>query len=125
MIKAKNNEVGFFKWNQRKILNIFLMFMIFQTVQAKRVIENIDYIYMHIGLQMDYPLPEEFENEKLKFEGNYKRYTKALYRKDRNDIRFTPLRLGSSVMVIKNKKNKIIHRLNIDIQKDNLLLWMA
>ncbi len=87
---------------------------------ASKVIKDIDYIYMHIGLQMDYPLPESFKREKLKFEGNFKRYTSFVYKKTDNSIRFTPLRRGSAVMIIKNQKNKIIKRLHIDVQKDNL-----
>ena len=102
------------------ILTAFIAHLTLFSSQASKVIDNIDYIYMHIGLQVDYPLPEEFKNEQLKFEGNYKRYTSAVYRKASNDIRFHPKRKGSAVMIIKNQKNKIIGRLNIDIQKDNL-----
>ena len=88
--------------------------------QNLKVVENIDYLYMHIGLQMDYPLPENFRKEKLKFEGNFKRYTSFNYRKASNDIRFKPLRPGSAVMIIKNQKSKILWRIHIDVQKDNL-----
>ena len=98
----------------------FFLFFSFSSLSASRVIEGVDYIYLHIGLQMDHPLPESFQKEQLKFEGNYKRYTKAVYRKKSNDIRFNPIRKGSSVMIIKNKEDKIIARLNIDVQKDNL-----
>ncbi len=87
---------------------------------ASKVIDNVDYIYLHIGLQVDYPLPESFKDEKLKFEGNYSRYTTAIYRRNKNDIRFKPKRQGSSIMIIKNKEDKIITRLHIDIQRDNL-----
>ena len=87
---------------------------------SSKVIDDVDYIYLHIGLQVDYPLPERFKQERLKFEGTYKRYTSATYRKSKNDIRFIPKRQGSGVMVIKNKDNKIIGRLHVDVQKDNL-----
>ena len=102
------------------ILTALVASLVSFSSQASKVIDNIDYIYMHIGLQVDYALPENFKNERLKFEGNYKRYTSAVYRKASNDIRFHPIRKGSAVMIIKNQKNKIIGRLNIDIQKDNL-----
>ena len=85
-----------------------------------KVIENIDYIYMSMGLEMDYPLPKSFKKQKLTFSGNYKKYSSALYRKASNDIRFKPKRIGSAVLIIKNKKDQIIGRLHIDIQKDNL-----
>lgn len=88
--------------------------------QASKVVEDIDYLYMHIGLQMDYPLPEEFKKEKLKFSGNYTRYATGKYRPNKNDIRWTPKRRGSGVMIIKNQKNEILKQLNIDVQKDNL-----
>ena len=87
---------------------------------ATKVVKDIDYIYMHIGLQVDHPLPEEFKTEKLTFEGNYQKYTSAVYRKATNDIRFGPKRKGSGVMIIKNAKDEIIGRLHIDVQKDNL-----
>ncbi len=109
----------------KKIINIlcallFIAWLSGPVALANKVVKNIDYLYMHIGLQMDYPLPEEFRKEQLKFEGNYKRWTSAVYRKDKNEIRFTPKRVGSAMLIIKNKKNKIIGRLSIDIQKDNL-----
>lgn len=102
-------------------LSIFLMlFCPFLSNSDSRVVKDVDYIYLHIGLQMDYPLPEHLKKEKLRFEGNYKKYTGAVYRKDTNDIRFKPIRRGSSVMIIKNKENEILGRLNIDVQKVNL-----
>lgn len=103
------------------VSTIFISHLAFSlTARNLKVVENIDYLYMHIGLQMDYPLPENFRNKKLKFEGNFKRYISFNYRKDSNDIRFKPLRPGSAVMVIKNQNNKILWRLHIDVQKDNL-----
>ena len=118
---------SFVKKNKNK--GLFLNFIVFTAFLAScilllsgasKVIDNVDYIYLHIGLQMDYPLPENFRKEKLKFEGNYTRYTTTVYRKANNDIRFVPKRQGSAVMIIKNQENKIIRRLNIDVQKDNL-----
>lgn len=82
--------------------------------------KDVNYLYLNIGLQQDYPLPKKLKKYKLKFEGNYKRYTKAFYNKKTNSIRFHPKRQGSSVIIIKNTKNKILVRLNIDIQKINL-----
>ena len=102
------------------ILTAFITSLMLFSSRASKVIDNVDYIYLHIGLQVDYPLPETFKKEKLKFEGNYKRYTTTIYRKAHNDIRFKPIRRGSAVMIIKNQDDKIIRRLHIDIQKDNL-----
>jgi len=103
------------------VSTIFISHLAFPlTSQKSKVVENIDYLYMHIGLQMDYPLPENFRNEKLKFEGNFKRYISFTYRKASNDIRFKPLRPGSAVMIVKNQNNKILWRLHIDVQKNNL-----
>ena len=85
-----------------------------------KVIENIDYIYMSIGLEMDYPLPKSFKRQKLVFGGNCKKYTSSVYKKAGNSIRFKPKRRGSCVMMIKNKKDKIIGQLHIDILKNNL-----
>ena len=81
------------------------------------VVDDLASIYLYRGLQLDYPLPDSFKKEQLKFEGNYKRYTKAVYRKKTNDIRFTPIRSGNSILIIKNKKKEIMGRLNINVQK--------
>ena len=109
-----------FKSKGMAVIAVFMSGLFVFSGSASKVVENVDYIYMHIGLQVDYPLPEKFKEEKLRFEGNYKRYTSAVYRKASNDIRFKPLRPGSAVMIIKNQKKKIIGRLHIDVQKDNL-----
>ena len=87
---------------------------------TQRVVKDIDYLYMYANLPMSYKLPEEFRKEELKFSGNYKKHTQAQYRKAQNDILFTPFRNGSSVMVIKNKRNKILTRISLSIQKNNL-----
>jgi len=88
--------------------------------QATKVLNNVDYLYMHKGLEMVYPLPDKFKKEKLKFSGSYSRYVNSKYRSKSNDIHFTPKRTGSGVMIIKNKENKILRQVNIDIQKTNL-----
>ena len=88
--------------------------------EPEKVVKDIDYLYMYANLPMNYKLPEEFRKEELKFTGNYKKNTKAEYRKAQNDILFTPYKNGSSVMVIKNKRNKILRRISLSIQKNNL-----
>ena len=95
---------------------VLFLFPLFSPTESP-VVDSLDYIYLHLGLEMDYPLPDSFKKEELKFEGNYKRYTKALYRKKTNDIRFKPIRKGSSILIIKNKKKEIIGRLSIDVQR--------
>ena len=114
----KNKNKNFFQRTGFTFLLIFLFPLLCSS--DSRVVDNVDYIYLHIGLQMDYPLPEHFKKEKLKFEGNYRKYTTAVYRKKTNDIRFNPIKRGSSIMIIKNRENEILGRLHIDIQKDNL-----
>ena len=116
--QGKNKEL-FLKTGLAVLTALVFIFPSF-SISDSRVIDNVDYIYLHIGLQVDHALPESFQKEKLKFEGNYKKYTKAVYKKASNDIRFIPLKQGSAVMIIKNKDNKILGRLNIDVQKDNL-----
>ena len=75
---------------------------------------------MYVSLPMNYKLPDEWSNQNIKLSGNYKKNTTAIYRKDRNDIFFTPIRNGSSIMIIKNEKNEILRRLSISVQRDNL-----
>ena len=116
-MKRNKNKSSFFKLVILAVLAV--SFPLFSNGDSK-VIDDVDYIYLHIGLQVDYPLPENFKKEKLKFEGNYARYTSAIFRKAKNDIRFKPKRHGSAVMIIKDQDKKIIRRLHIDIQKDNL-----
>ncbi|MCZ0933063.1 MAG: hypothetical protein OXJ52_07925 [Oligoflexia bacterium] len=103
------------------ILKLILIFSFWAPLtEAKKVIEDMDYIYMHRGLPISYKLPDDFSDQILKLRGNYKSYTKAIHRKDRNDIFFTPTRTGSALMIIKNEKNEILKRISISIQKDNL-----
>ena len=116
-MKRNKNKTFFLKL--LVLAALFVSFPLFSNENSK-VIDGVDYIYLHIGLQVDYPLPESFKKEKLKFEGNYERYTSKIFRKAKNDIRFKPKRQGSAVMIIKDQDNKIIRRLHIDIQKDNL-----
>ena len=89
-------------------------------IQAKKPIENIDFVYLYVALPLKYKLPENLRNKNLIFTGNYKKYTSAIHRKDRNDILFTPTRSGSSILVIRNNKKQILTRLVLSIQKDNL-----
>ena len=102
------------------VLTVFVFSFSALSYSASKVVEDIDYIYLHIGLEVDHPLPKKLKKEQLKFEGNYKKYTSFVYRKASNDIRFKPKRAGSAVIIIKNKKDEILGRLSIDVQKDNL-----
>ena len=105
----------------RLILKFILAFSFFSPlVSAKETVENLDYIYMYVSLPMSYKLPDKWSGHKLILSGNYKKNTKAIHRKDRNDIFFTPIRNGSSIMLIKNEKNEILRRLSLSVQKDNL-----
>ena len=99
---------------------IFLFSFSVPFIQASKVIKDMDYIYMYRNLPMSYKLPDEFSGNSLRLSGNYKTYTKAVYRKDRNDIFFTPTRTGTAIMIIKNEKNEIVRRISLSIQKDNL-----
>ena len=89
-------------------------------IEAKEVLEDMDYIYMYRGLPISYKLPDDLRGQKLKLSGNFRSYTKAIHRRDRNDIFFTPARTGSAVMIIRNTGNEIVKRISISIQRDNL-----
>ena len=107
--------------NSPFILKLILIFSFFAPlIEAKEVIKDMDYIYMYRGLPISYKLPDDFNGKNLKLSGNYKSYSKAIHRKDRNDIFFTPTRNGSAIMIIKNEKNQILKRISLSIQKDNL-----
>ena len=100
------------------IFKCILVFSFF--AEAKKVVEDLDYIYMYRGLPMNYKLPDDFRDQTLKLGGSYRTYTQAVHRKDRNDILFTPTRTGSAIMIIRNEKKEILKRISISIQKDNL-----
>ena len=87
---------------------------------AKKPIEKIDSVYLYPALPLSYRLPEDLRDKKLLFTGNYKKNTKAVHRIDRNDILFTPTRIGASVLVVRDSKRQILTRLIISVQKDNL-----
>lgn len=87
---------------------------------AKKPIERIDFVYLYPALPLSYRLPEELRDKKLLFTGNYKKNTAVIHRIDRNDLLFTPARIGSSVLVIRDTKKQILNRLILSVQKDNL-----
>ena len=89
-------------------------------VLAKKPIERIDFIYLYPALPLSYRLPEELRDKKLIFTGNYKKNTQAAHRMDRNDILFTPTRIGNSVLVVRDTKKQILTRLVVSVKKDNL-----
>lgn len=84
---------------------------------ADDVDENQDFVTLAIGEQYDHPLPEEYKSLRLKFEGNYTKYTQLFYIKKQNVIRFVPKRKGVGALVIKNlRTNRIIRKLNISVK---------
>ncbi|MCY4321203.1 MAG: hypothetical protein OXC37_02190, partial [Bdellovibrionaceae bacterium] len=101
-------------------VSFFLIFSFFTQFVSAKVVEDIDYIYLYRNLSISYKLTDNFRDQTLKLGGNYKNYTKAIYRKNRNDIFFTPFKNGSAIMVIRNEKNEILKQISISIQKDNL-----
>ena len=114
-----NQQKGFLKLKMWICVGLFLSLSALAQPKSK-VVKGVDYIYMHIGLQMTHPLPPEFKKERLKFEGNCEKYTSSKYKPASNEIHFRPRKKGSCIMIIKNAKQKIISRLHIDVQKDNL-----
>ena len=107
---------------KHSLLKSFLLLAVFSSsfVLAKKPIERIDFIYLYSALPLSYRLPEELRDKKLLFTGNYKKNTQAVHRRDRNDILFTPTRVGSSVLVVRDAKREILTRLVLSVQKDNL-----
>lgn len=85
-----------------------------------KIIKDLDFLTLAVQLQYDYQLPLSLKGKELKFEGNYARYAKIQHRKKQNQIRFIPLRLGSGVLVIKNRKDKILKTITIEVKKTNL-----
>ena len=101
----------------------FLFFLIAfssSLALAKKPIEKIDFVYLYPALPLSYRLPEDLRDKKLLFTGNYKKNTKAVHRIDRNDILFTPTRIGNSVLVVRDSKRQILNRLILSVKKDNL-----
>ena len=92
----------------------------FLSARAKEVNKDIDFLALSVGFQHDYKLPEDYKGQKLRFEGTYKKLAGISYRKKENDIRFVPKRKGTAVLIIKNAKNEILKKLNIDVKKTNL-----
>ena len=83
-------------------------------------IDNLDFLTLSVQLQYDYPLPDSYKRKQLKFEGNYARRTKIQHNKKKNHIRFIPIRVGSGTLVIKDKKDKILRTVTIEVKKSNL-----
>lgn len=79
--------------------------------------ENLEFVTLAIGVQYDHSLPEDYQSLRLKFEGNYGKYTQLFYIKKQNVIRFVPKKKGVGAVVIKNlRTNKILKKLNISVK---------
>jgi len=107
----------------KKLISFFLLFFIgFSSsfALAKIPIEQLDFVYLYPALPLSYRLPEDLRDKTLEFKGNYKKNTKAIHRKDRNDILFTPSRIGNSILVVRDSKRQILTRLVISVEKNNL-----
>ena len=102
------------------LINFLFYPVVFSLDLEPKIIKDLDFLTLAVQLQYDYPLPSSFQGKDLKFEGNYARYTKVQHRKRENKIRFIPLRLGSGVLVIKGKKDRILRTITIEVKKTNL-----
>ena len=104
-----------------KIISLILFIFSFSVGSATKVNKGLDFITLSEGIQYDYKLPKSYSSKKLKFEGTYTKYSSISYLKLKNLIRFTPKRIGTGVVIIKEgDKNKILKKLNIDVRKTNL-----
>ena len=104
----------------KKVFFSYLILVAFIATASTFDENNVGVVSLSPKVQYDYELPEDYKNKKLKFEGNYKRYTKAIYRKSKNEIRFVPIRVGQGVLIIKDTKNKILKQITVDVNKSNL-----
>lgn len=103
----------------KKLFSLFLFAGL--AASATEVNKGLEFVTLSIGVQYDHALPDEYKALRLKFEGNYLRYTSLSYIKKQNVIRFIPKKKGVAAVVIKNlKTNKIIKRLNIDVKNTYL-----
>lgn len=102
------------------LISFFLCPVAFSLDLEPKIIKDLDFLTLAVQLQYDYQLPSDFKGKELKFEGNYARHTKIQHRKKENQIRFIPFRLGSGVLVIKGRKDKILKTITVEVKKTNL-----
>ena len=82
--------------------------------------KHLESLLLYVGVQYDYPLPEDLKGKKLKFEGPFRRYTGLSHNVAENMLRFTPKRTGVSALNIKDPKGRILKKLALKVGKTNL-----
>ena len=97
--------------------SVLLLSLFLQALPAWS--KDTDYLSLYVQLPFEYNLPKNLRNKKLKFEGNYRKHTRIEYRSKYNQIRFTPMSIGTAVLVIKNLKNDILSKIIIKVDKTN------
>ena len=96
--------------------NLLSLFILSSFYVGANVNKGLNFVDLSVGIEKDYKLPISYRKEVLKFEGNYRKFTNIVYNKKQNKIRFKPRKAGFSVMLIKNKQNKILKRITVDIK---------
>ena len=98
------------------LIKTSLVFLLFYSslCGATDVNKGLDFLNLSVGIAKDYKLPKEYRKQKLSFEGNYKKFSRIVFFKKKNKIRFKPFKDGLGVMLIKSRNNEILKRLTID-----------
>lgn len=129
LLYLKNRKLNYSSDEMRIIYrNLIISFTLFALIVFKGVSpfkaeaangldEHLEFVTLAVGVQEDHPLPEDYRSLRLKFEGNYSKYTQIFYIKKQNVIRFVPKKKGVGAVIIKNlKTNKILRKLNISVK---------
>jgi len=99
---------------------VVLVFGLFLLDTKAAVNQDIEFINLSVGFQYEHLLPENLHNKRLRFEGTYTRITSIFHQRKNNTILFNPKRKGTGTLIIKNTRNKILQKINVDVKKVNL-----
>ena len=108
-LKLKNLRHHFF-------LSLALLFSSISVGEEQR----LETLLLYVGIQYDHTLPKDLQGKKLRFEGPYKRYTGLKYNAVRGTLRFTPRKVGTSALNIKNSAGQILKKMTLKVQKSDL-----
>ncbi len=99
---------------------VFFSSLFFFYAHSVDVNKDIEFLSLSVGFQYEHKLLKSLRGKRLKFEGTYYRYAPVTFNKKENTLLFNPKRKGTGTLIIKNTRNKILHKINVDVKKVNL-----
>ena len=97
----------------KRFFYISLIFFLWSSTAAEEV------IFLSEGLQYNFILDESFEGKQIKFEGTYRQYTQLEYDSPSRTILFSPQKVGTGTLHLKEGK-QILKKYTVTVRQVDL-----